>query len=111
MREIVHRKLRLVTCALLAGLALAVAAEASAADPAFDATRKADPASGMTCSAGSSSTAELNALVDQIRREAAPSAQNDPSAPIVLNGSGYNYGSGNPTLEGAALEFEVRQTR
>ena len=111
MREIVRIALRRTGCFLLAGLALAVAAPVSAGAPASPAKGQADPNAGATCSAGSSSTAEVKARVDQIQRETAKAAQNDPSAPVVLNGNGYNYGSGNPTLEDTALQFESRQSR
>jgi hypothetical protein len=109
MRENVRIALGRAGCALLAGLGLALAPLPSAAGPPAPSKAAADPHAGATCSAGSSSTAEVKARVDQIQREAAQAAQNDPSAPVVLNGNGYNYGSGNPTLDDTALQFESRQ--
>ncbi len=109
MRENVRIALGRAGCAFLAGLGLALAPLASAEGAPLP-KAPADPHAGPTCSAGSS-TPEVKVWVDQAQRDAAQAAKDDPSAPVVLNGNGHNYGSGNPTLDDGALQFESREAR
>jgi hypothetical protein len=103
-------------------VALSVVAAALAAPPSVrpacaqgpDAAQATDPAwasqPGAVCPARATDTQRKAALIDRLREKIAASAPNDGSAPVALNGNGYNYGSARrPGAEAALLEFEAKR--
>lgn len=103
-------------------VALSVVAAALAAPPSVrpacaqgpDASHATAPVwasqPGAVCPARATETQRKAALLDRLRAKIAASAANDGSAPVALNGNGYNYGSAQrPGAEAALLEFESKR--
>ena len=65
---------------------------------------------GAVCPARAAETNRSAALLDRLHAQIAASAPKDGSAPVALNGSGYNYGRAQrPGAEAALLEFEAKR--
>ncbi|HBZ71454.1 MAG TPA: hypothetical protein DEP35_17700 [Deltaproteobacteria bacterium] len=103
----------LPACAGILACALAAAASARA-DDLFGPDPEPAPKPPLQCPAGADSGVDLQARIAEIQREISARQGGAPPADgggVVLNGSGYNYGSGNGYLDQGALNFEAKQAR
>ncbi len=106
--------LLLSACAGILACALAAATWARADDVFGPDPLEPAPKPPLQCPASAASGVDLQARIAEIQRQisarqaAAPPAE---GGGVMLNGSGYNYGSANGYLEQGALSFEAKQAR
>ncbi len=104
----------LSACAGILACALAAAASAGADDLFGPDPAEPAPKPPLQCPAGAASGVDLQARIAEIQRQISARQAGAPPSDgggVVLNGSGYNYGSANGYLDQGALNFEAKQGR